>query len=166
MKKMFVAAIAIAALAASPAIVAQNILDGSNPGLAMSGSANYNNLPIEAQELIQKHFPGTSATNCEKNFYSGITEVDLSNGTDIEFDSKGRAVEIDAGTNQSLPVAVVKDMLPSKAYKELARRNKANMVESIDRNASKGYKVELRPVDEPDFHFSPMSELVMIVIDD
>lgn len=156
----------MAVTASSAAIMAQNPFTGYNPGPVVSGSVDSGALPKDARKFIEKHFPGSGISSCEKNFYTGITEVDLNNGTDIEFDSKGRAIEVDAGSNQALPESVVKDLLPRRAYDELKRRDKAGIVECIERNPQRGYKVELRSVDDSDFHFSPEGEIVMVVIDD
>lgn len=164
-RKLFVA-LAIAMAASSAAVMAQNPFFGSNPGPAISGTVTDGSLPKEAHKFIEKHFPGTSITSCEKNFSSGITEVDLNNGTDIEFDTKGRAIEVDAGSNQALPESVVKAILPRKAYDELKRRNKANNVEGIEGDSRRGYKVELRSIDDTEFHFTPEGEVVMVVVDD
>lgn len=159
-------ALAIAVTAPGAAIMAQNPFIGYNPGPVVSGTVDTGSLPKEAHKFIEKHFPGSAISNCEKNFYTGVTEVDLNNGTDIEFDSKGRAIEVDAGSNRALPESVVKALLPRKAYDELKRRNKADIVEGIERDSKRGYKVELRSMDETDFHFSPEGEIVMVVIDD
>lgn len=102
------------------------------PGIAMAGSQNYSALPKEARNFIEKHFKGQKVTKCEQYFAKNKYEVELSNGIDIEFDNKGKVIEIDAPDNQCLSPQVVKSVLHGSAYKRLERDGMLGNVESVE----------------------------------
>ena len=74
----------------------------------MAGSQNYSQLPEKARAFIAKHFKDIGIRKCEKYFAKGKYEVELSNGVDLEFNTDGNLIEIDAPGDMMLPVAVVK----------------------------------------------------------
>lgn len=117
--------------------------NGGNPGIVVAGSQSYSQLPEKARSFIEKHFKDTGVRTCEKYFAKGKYEVELSNGIDLEFDSDGNILEVDAPGKMMLPASVVKDMLPQKAYERLAKDGFASMVESVEFNRGKVYEVEL-----------------------
>lgn len=122
------------------------------PGIVISGSENYNSLPKDAQNFVKKHFKNLSVVKCEKYFAKGKYEIELSDGIDIEFDSKGKVMEIDAPDGKCLPAVVVKDLIHGKAYKRLEKDGFATMVESIDFDRrGKAVEVEIN-MPEPDVY--------------
>ncbi len=118
-------------------------LNGSNPGIAIAGSQNINQIPEKAKAFIEKHFKNVGIKTCERYFAKGKYEVELTDGIDLEFDMEGNLVEIDAPDNTLLPVTVVKEVMPAKAYERLEKDGYSAMVESIELNNGKVYEVEL-----------------------
>lgn len=118
-------------------------LNGSNPGIAIAGSQNINQIPEKAKVFIEKHFKNVGIKTCERYFAKGKYEVELTDGIDLEFDMEGNLVEIDAPDNTLLPVTVVKEVMPPKAYERLEKDGYSAMVESIELNNGKVYEVEL-----------------------
>lgn len=142
------AALAALAILAAPTVQAQRPgaipnIQGSNPGIVMSGSANYNKYPQSAKNFINKFFKGVPVAKAERFFARHSYEVELANGVDIEFDMKGNVKEIDAPDNTYLAENVVKEVLPAKSYKQLKAKGMAGLVESIDFHRGKVVKVEL-----------------------
>lgn len=141
----------VAAVAMSFAVATATFrADAQAPGIAMAGSQNYSSLPKDARHFIEKHFKGVGVTSCERYYAKGKYEVELSNGVDIEFNDKGKVIEIDAPSGALLPVALVKDLLPGKAFKRLQDAGIAARVESIEFDKrGKAVEVELS-IPEPD----------------
>ncbi|MCM1076616.1 MAG: PepSY-like domain-containing protein [Bacteroides sp.] len=131
-------------LGAADAATAQvpNITGGS-PGIVMSGSANYSQLPKKAKAFIEKHFKDVGVQKCERYFAKGKYEVELLNGVDLEFNTEGIITEIDAPDNNVLPVTIVKDVMPHKAYERLEKDGLTGNVETIEFKRGKIYEVEL-----------------------
>ncbi len=117
--------------------------NGGNPGIVTAASQDASQLPEKATKFIDKHFKNVGISKCEKYFAKGKYEVELVNGIDLEFDSKGNILEIDAPGNTVLPATVVKDIIPSKAYERLSNDGFSAMVESIEFNRGKVYEIEL-----------------------
>lgn len=137
---------------------------GVTPGIAMSGSANYSQLPKKAQAFIEKHFKGVGVRTCEKYFAKGKYEVELVNGIDLEFNTKGELTEIDAPDNTLLPVAVVKDIMPRKAFERLEKDGLTGAVESIKLNRGKVYEVELN-ITDPDTYVFDLDGVFLAIED-
>lgn len=134
---------------AADAVAQVPVINGGAPGIAVAGSADYSQLPEKAKKFIDKHFKNVGVQKCEKYFAKGKYEVELRNGIDLEFNTKGELVEIDAPDNTVLPVAVVKDFMPRKAYERLEKDGLTGMVEAIELNRGKVYEVELN-IPSPD----------------
>ncbi len=143
---------AILALAAGT-MTAQNPNTYQSVGPALEGSVPASELPENAQAFIKKNFPHAAVVSCTRDYSDGQFDVDLEEGTDLEFNHKGEWVEVEAGTMRRLSAVLVKQLIPEKAYKELERRNMTTEVESIKRSRD-GYKVELREVKYDDFRFA------------
>ncbi len=137
-------------------VFAQNVT-----GQVVAGSVNVTALPESAKKFINKHFGGIAIVECEKGFLSGKYDVELADDTDLEFDSNGQLLEIDAGNGAMLSTAVLKDILPAKAYTELEKRGELNVVESVKR-VSRGYKVDLEKVGPDEITFSADGTFVSI----
>lgn len=113
------------------------------PGIAMSGSATQAQLPAKAKNFINKHYKGVEIKKCEQYYAKGKYEVELVTGVDLEFNSKGDIVEIDAPGNSVLPKYVLKDLLPRKAYSRLEKDGYINYVDSIEFKKGKAIEVGL-----------------------
>lgn len=139
---------AVAFTVASPSVIFR--AEAQSPGIVMAGSQNYSSLPKDARHFIDKHFKGVGVSSCERYYAKGRYEVELNNGIDIEFDIKGKVKEIDAPDGAMLPVALVKDVLPGKAFKRLQDAGVVSRVESIEFD-KKGKAVEVElSIPEPD----------------
>lgn len=134
----------------------------SQPGIAVAGSVDTAQLPKPAKDFIKKHFPGVEIKETDRNFLSGEYDVDLMDGTDLEFNSKGEIIEVEAGKRHVLSQRLLKELLPDKAYAELQRRGNLNNVETLKKDSRKGYKVELRNVDLDDYRFDINGVLISI----
>lgn len=150
-KLLSIAAIAVAALMPATILAQQPRNNaGSNPGIALAGSQNYQQLPEGARKFINRHFKNVGITSIERYFAKGTYEVELANGIDIEFDNKGTIREIDAPDAMVLSSEVVKDVLPGKSFRRLNDAGLASSVESIEFNRrGKAIEVELA-INDPD----------------
>lgn len=139
---------AIVAAAIAPAVAFAQVAPSGNPGIVVAGSADESAIPNEAKSFIAKYYPGQSVVSVEKNFIRTEYDVRLSNGVDIEFNSKGKVRDIEAPGSTVLPDAVVKALLPAKAYKHLADNGLKGQVDEISVRRT-GYEVSLL-IDNPD----------------
>lgn len=149
---------------AADAVAQAPINNGGNPGIVMSGSQNYSQLPSKARSFIEKHFKNIGVRSCEKYFAKGKYEVELLNGIDIEFNSKGEVTEIDAADNTTLPATVVKDVMHHKAYSRLEKDGLVNNVESIEFNRKKVCSVELS-IPDPDTYLFDVNGMFIALED-
>ena len=134
----------------------------TNPGIAISGSQNYNKLPNKAKHFITKHFKNFGVQKCEKYFAKEEYEVELTNGIDIEFNLNGDVTEIDAPNDSFLSVDVVKDILPHKSYTRLEKDGLNSKVEPIEFKKGKVYEVEIDIQDPDTFIFDINGEFIAI----
>lgn len=146
----------------APTFVAEAQYYGGSPGIAMAGSADVSQLPDKAKTFIKKHFKDVGVRTCEKYFAKGKYEVELANGVDLEFNTGGEILEIDAPDNIILANSVIKDILPHKAYTRLEKDGMLNSVESIEFKKGKVYEVELRISDPDTYVFSPEGSFIAI----
>lgn len=141
--------------------------EGSLPALypgvgpVMAESVTSSQLPTSATDFIRKYFPSAVVVNSTHDIKGGEYDVDLDDGTDIEFDSRGEWTEVEAGNMRRLSPAMVASLIPEKAYKELERRQMTGEVEKIKRDRN-GYKVELREVKYDDYRFSRDGKLLSV----
>lgn len=99
-----------------------------------------NQLPLAARNFINQHFttPQVSHIKIDSEIMSKKYEVQLTDGTEIDFDSKGNWTEVDAG-KKKLPATII----PSFVNDYLKMNNFTNeFVTKIERDR-KGYEVEL-----------------------
>ncbi len=153
--KNFITAAAVATLVATgfSAQARSARLNGGNPGIVMSGSQNYESIPAEAKRFIDRHFKDVGISKCEQYFAKGKYEVELSNGVDIEFNTKGDVTEIDAPDNAFLAPSVVKDLLHRSAYSHLEKDGLEAKVESIEFKKGRAVEVEVSIPDPDTFIF-------------
>lgn len=98
-------------------------------------------IPEPALTFIVEYYPAAGIVEMEKNTLRNTYEVELADGTELEFDSKGRVIEIDADDN-NIPVDALQALLPDTAFNDLKAKNALDQVESV-KLTKKGYKVEL-----------------------
>lgn len=163
--------IALAALALLPTLAVEgqkNINTRTLPiieqgvGPAISGSIEYTQIPLEARKFIDKHFRGLTVAACEKEFASGETEITMSDGTEIDFDAKGRWIEIDAPDGMAFDESLLRRFIPDRAYRELRHRKLAGNAESVKREKT-GYEVELAGGVTPNtYHFNKDGRLLRV----
>lgn len=163
---LFLSAAALFAAMSVPAVRAQvpshPLFEGfQSVGPVVSGSVDVSSLPDKAREFIRKHFRELEVVKCSEDYADRSYEVALSDGTDIEFDSKGEWTEVDAGDSRLLSKDMVRHLLPDRAYRELEHRSVIHKVETVKRG-QKGYKVELRDVDLDDYRFSTDGKLLSV----
>lgn len=152
--KLLFAALIVAASTVGAAVTAAAKPPRYNagPGIAMAGSQYYSSLPADARSFIDRHYKGVTVVKCEKYFAKGKYEVELANGVDIDFNAKGKVLEIDAPDGRVLAASVVKDLIHSKSYKYLEEAGMTGNVEAIDLdNRGRVVEVELS-IPEPDVY--------------
>ncbi len=163
---LFLSAAALFAVTGMPAAMAQvpshPLSEGfMGVGPVVSGSVDISSLPEKAREFIHKHFRELEVMKCSEDYADHSYEVDLSDGTDLEFDSKGEWTEVDAGSARVLSKDMVRHLLPDRARRELEHRGVIDNVETVKRG-QKGYKVELRGVELDDYRFSTDGKLLSV----
>lgn len=119
---------------------------------------DFNSLPRPAKDFIKKHFYNAKIDEIDFKPHYRVYEVELRDGTDIDFDNRGNCIKIDSD-NKSIPAGAVKAMLPNKAYNILKKKKNHDDVESIEVN-NRGYKVELRKGRYDELYFDRQGNLV------
>lgn len=97
-------------------------------------------LPTLARETISKHFPqlNVSYIKIDKDIFQSPTyEATLTDGTEIEFDSRGEWVDVDCKKNE-----VPDTFIPSTVAKYVRDNFAGQTIVQIERGR-KGYQVEL-----------------------
>lgn len=108
-------------------------------GPAMSESVKM--IPIDGIRFIVENYPDEGIVSMDKEFDTNTYDVKLTNGTEIEFNSKGNVVEIDAEGDNAIPAEVIKAIVPSTTYQAMQKDGIVSNIESIEKNNS-GYKIE------------------------
>lgn len=97
-------------------------------------------LPAAAQQFLSTYFGGISVREASAD--NDSYDVELSNGTDIEFDLLGNWVKVETD-NSAIPAAFVANELPSAIGPYIAANYPNNRIEEVKRGVS-AYKIELR----------------------
>lgn len=111
-------------------------------GPVVSGSVDFASIPSNARKFLQKHCDGHAVVKCEKQYTSGNYEIELADGIEMEFDSKGKIVEIEAPDNYSLSPTLLKAVVPGKLYNLLDHNGFSECVESVHHDSA-GYRLEV-----------------------
>lgn len=141
MKKVFITLALVATSLAVPAVAANPQFMGVGP--AVAGSVEMSQVPEAVRGFIQKHYPSATVVRIEKEFDTGNYDVDLSDGTDIDFNSKGKVIDIEAPDKAVLPESVLKAVLPAKTVEHLRKSGYLTSVDEISYKGARGYKVSL-----------------------
>lgn len=145
LKSLACAAVTLA-LAAAPALTASAQYP-LGPGPAVAGSATAAQLPQKATKFLQKYYRHTAVRSIEREFGPGTFDVELADGTDIEFNTAGDVVEIEApDRGPALSDDVVKAILPSQAYKRVKAAGQAGHVDEIELRDGRVYVIKTRAV--------------------
>ena len=134
-------------------------------GPAIAGSVSLDQLSKEAREFLKKHFREGKVIDCEHEYDDNTYEVTMSDHMDIEFDSKGQWIEIDAFGRSVIPYNLVKKLLPGDAHRDIERRGLQQSVENIKRSAN-GYKVEFQSADIDDLRYNTHGKVLSVDRDD
>ncbi|WP_455674938.1 PepSY-like domain-containing protein [Phocaeicola sp.] len=107
-----------------------------------------NKLPVAAREMISKHFPQAKVSyiKIEKDlFLSTSYDVKMSDGIELEFNSKGEWLEIDC-KDKAVPAVFI----PQTISKYMQSNYNGHKIVKIERNR-KGYELSLENGLEVDF---------------
>ncbi len=115
-------------------------------------------LPADAQTFIKKHYESSTIRECEQD--GSYYEVELRNGVDLAFNSKGELMKIDAGYRK-VPAEILKQILPQKAYAELETRKILNKVEEVEFKRA-GIKVETSEWGDDEYRFDLEGNLLSV----
>ncbi|MCM1491072.1 MAG: PepSY-like domain-containing protein [Muribaculum sp.] len=149
--------IGIAAIAASSMANAQQKVVPDKPirigsvGPAMSESVKM--IPINGIRFIVEYYPDDGIVSMEKELASNTYDVKLTNGTEIEFNSKGNVIEIDAADNSTIPLDVLQAVLPANTYQALQNDGIASNVESIEMTKG-GYQIETNIPEDVEYFYA------------
>ena len=149
----------------SASVYAQEPEEGRFPiieggvGPAISGSVEYTQIPLQSRKFIDREFKGLTVIRAEREFATGKVEVELSDGSEIEFNSKGEWTEIDAPDDEVFIVELLSKLIPDRARRELRRRKVDTKVETVKRSAT-GYTIELRGEKIDEYLFSSDGRLL------
>lgn len=133
-------------------------------GPVVSGTVDYQSLPSKARKFLEKHCDGHAVVKCEKTFTSGEYDIQLADGIEFEFDSKGNVIETEAPEGYSLSSPLLKAVVPGKLYRLLIHNGFEQSVEAVHRDRS-GYRID---VSDPVFKavaFDPSGVLTLVVND-
>lgn len=117
-------------------------------GPVISGSVSFESVPQKARKFLQKYCDGHAVTKCEKQFMSGDYLVDLADGIEFEFDSKGNIVNVKAPEGYSLSPMLLHAVVPGKLYHLLVHHGFNESVEAVHRD-NNGIRLK---VADPVFH--------------
>lgn len=122
---------------------------------------NRENLPDEAQNMLQEHFPKAkvSLIKIDRHLLKKTDyDVRLTNGTTIEFTNKGKWKRVDCGTR-----AVPESLVP-KAIKTYVGKNYPDVKIVSIRKHSSGYDIGLS--DELKLKFNLLGQFKNVIMED
>ncbi|MDE5941575.1 MAG: hypothetical protein K2H14_05630 [Muribaculaceae bacterium] len=131
-------------------------------GPVVSGSIDYSSLPSKARKFLQKHCDGHALVRCEKEYTSGDYKLSLADGIDMEFDSKGRLIDIEAPESYSLAPMLLKAVVPGKLYNLLDHNGFKSSVEAVHHDSS-GYRLDIADPVFSQVCYDPSGVLTLIV---
>lgn len=162
-----------AATVAIPAVNAQQQMPreygGGNPGIVMSSeSTSISDLPQPALKFLSHHYKGVNVSKVKRDYIPNTFDVNMADGTEIEFNAQGKVIEIDAPDNTALKPALVRELVGRKMFDNLKKNGQANNVESIDFTYKNGklIKVETSSIASQELIFDLNGNLVIINADD
>ena len=160
--------IALAAAAMFMPVMAQNVVPtGSEAEVELRDSSSFcllsvgmyqntriSQLPELAREFVNRHYKNVKVVKVEREFMDNSYDVELANGVDMDFNVAGQLISIEASDDAApLSEKVVKDVLPSKAFKELKKLHLQKNVEEIEFKNGRVYEIDTRTVSENEYSF-------------
>lgn len=104
-------------------------------------------LPEASQEFLKKHFGAKlSIHEMEFDAKEDVYSVELRNGYEVNFNSKGKTVEVDSPDLKDISVDIVKDVLPAKAVTYLESEGLLGDIDEIEVLANGGYLVGIEKI--------------------
>lgn len=113
------------------------------PGLAVSGTQSIENMPVAAQNFLNKNFGSEPVKTCHEDFIRQSYHVVLVNGTHMTFDKNGKVKDIHMADNQSIPEQALTYILPDKTITHLRQAGVINQVTSLKDAGKNGFGVAL-----------------------
>lgn len=114
---------------------------------------NPTELPAAAHAFVSTHFEGLTIVRAEKDHKAdlngGIYDIDLSNGTEIEFDIDGNWTEVDC-IRQAVPASVM--VLAPESISTYAAEKYPTLIIVELKKQPYGYSIEL--INDLDIHFN------------
>ncbi len=100
----------------------------------------FGEMPSMAKAFVKSYFPGMQGVKVERDgkHSSAKYEVTLSDGTEIEFDSNGEWIDVDAPSGKAVPAGIV----PAPIAKFVADTYPGQLINEFSREHY-GYKAEL-----------------------
>lgn len=133
-------------------------------GPVVTGSVDFDALPSRARKFLSKHCDGHAVVKCNKTFSTGEYDIQLADGINFRFDSKGNVIEAEAPQGYSLSAPLLKAVVPGKLYNLLIHNGFYESVEAVHRDRE-GYRIT---VADPVFKavtFDPSGVLTLVVND-
>jgi len=131
-------------------------------GPVVSGSLDFSKIPSKARKFLQKHCDGHAVVKCEKEYGSGAIFLALADGIEMEFDSKGNLMDIEAPENYSLAPTLLKAVVPGKLYNLLDHNGFKSSVEAV-RHDKTGYSLDISDPVFDHVRYDPSGVLTLIV---
>lgn len=104
----------------------------------------YNGLPETSRMFIEKHFSRDSQTReIEYENESGVYKVEMNNGYEIKFNSKGRVIEVDSPKGKSVDEILAKAVLPATIVNKLTSERLLDYIDEIKVLRDGGYLIEI-----------------------
>lgn len=116
----------------------------------------FNELPKVAREFIQKHFPDTKASyvKLDNDFMEKTYEVQLTDGTKIDFNSNGEWKEVDCQA-KAIPDAII----PVKILTHVKTNYPNLFIQKIEKDSR---KIEVELSNDLDLKFNKNGDLIEI----
>lgn len=111
-------------------------------GPVISGSVEYKTIPSNARKFLERHCNGHAIVKCTKQFTSGTYIIGLADGIEMEFDTKGNLIFIEAPSGYSLSPTLLSAVVPGKLYHLLVHNGFRESVEAVHRDKA-GYRLEI-----------------------
>ncbi|MDE6450320.1 MAG: PepSY-like domain-containing protein [Muribaculaceae bacterium] len=140
-------------------VVGEEPVMSGGVGPVVTGSMAQSQLPSKAQKFIDRM--GGTVVKCERKYMQGEYDVRLDSGVEIEFNSDGRVVEIEAPDRGVLDADFIKEMVPGHLYAGLKEMKLDTAVSSIESKRD-GYKVEFSGAEYEEAFFSPDGDLIAL----
>lgn len=121
-------------------------------GVGPAVSESVKMIPIDGIRFIVENYPDEGIVSMDKEFASNTYDVKLTNGTEIEFNSKGNVIEIEAADNMVIPEDVIQAILPVKTFQALKEDGIASHVESIEVTKT-GYDIDTDIPDDIEYFY-------------